>query len=92
MGYQTRKKWNGTIGDKTFPGAGVKVYYKGWLATPEELGNYTYAHIGHALGFFLPELYAGSWYAAGCPLYGSAFDNEVNDDWPAIKKGYDSYE
>lgn len=82
--------WNTTVGAGTYPGWGVQVVYHGWLATPEELGNYTYGHIGHALGFGLNTLYAGSWAAAGLPVSGAAIANEFND-WTSIRSGYNSY-
>lgn len=82
--------WNDTIGKGTYPGSGTKVYYFGALMTPEELGNYTYGFIGAALGAPLPELYAGSWVAAGLPVSGDELAGEFND-WPAIEKGFNAY-
>ena len=82
--------WNNTIGSNTHPGNNVHVVYNGWLATPEELGNYAYAYIGRALGFNLPTLYVGSWFAAGRPCSGKELESEF-DDWPAITKGYNNY-
>lgn len=86
-----KKPWNDTIAKGTYPGWGVKVYYNGNLMDPEELGNYTYGYIGHALGLSLsPELYGGSWVAAGLPTSGGSLASEF-EDWPAIKKGYNAY-
>ena len=66
------------------------MYYFGDLMTPEELGNYTYGYIGTALGISLPELYTGSWVAAGLPISGDAMANEFTD-WYSIEKGTNRY-
>jgi len=82
--------WNITIGYNTYPGWGVPFCYNGMIMTPEEAGNYTYGHIGAALGLPLPELFAGSWYAAGYPISGNDWDNEYGD-WNAITLGFYNY-
>ncbi len=82
--------WNETIAANTYPGWGVKVYYDGYLMTPEELGNYTYGYIGAALGLSYTELYGGSWVAAKFPIGGDDLKNEFND-WISITLGSEDY-
>lgn len=55
--------------------------------TPESLGNFTYGMLGKSLGLSLPELYAGSYVAAGLPYSGVKLANETYD-WTYIRKGY----
>ena len=87
---KVEKSWNETIANNTFPGEGVNVYYNGMVMNPEELGNYTYGYIGHAVGFNIYELYAGSWVAAGFPTDDEGLNGEYKD-WKSIKKGFDHY-
>jgi len=74
----------------SYPGFNTQVYYNGWLMTLEELGNYTFGYIGAAAGFQDFTLIAGSWYAAGFPIDGSEFDNEI-EDWGFVLQGYEVY-
>ena len=82
--------WNETIGENTYPGFGVKVFFQGILMTPEQLGNYTYGYIGIAMGLTSIELLGGSWYAAGFPIGGSDWNNEYGD-WYWIMEGAYGY-
>ena len=82
--------WNRTIAQNTYPGFGTKVMYNGNLYTPEQLGNYTYGYIGAAMGMSDSVLILGSWYAAGFPIQGAAWENEYNDRTD-IMKGYFAY-
>ena len=84
------KPWKKTIGTP-FPGEGVLVLYHGVKLTPEDLGNVTYGIIGRAYGFDLLTLLAGSYVAAGFPTEGSALDNELYVDHPAIYAGYEAF-
>ena len=80
------ESWEKTIGTP-FPGDAVQVYFNDELMTPEDLGNFTYGVLGHAYGIPLEHLIPGSWYAAGFPTEGEAWDNEIRD-WGYIVRGY----
>ena len=82
-----KESWEATIGTY-FPGNGQTIVFDGMKLTPEGLGNFTYGYLGYAYGFSLPILYGGSWYAADCPLWGSALTHEFSD-WSFITEGYD---
>jgi len=86
-----KNPWNGTIAENTFPGENVKVCYKGYLFTPEALGNYTYGYIGNALKLPLNLLYTGSWVVAKFPVLGARVKNEYRDRL-CITKGFADYE
>jgi len=84
-------KWDATIAVGTYPGFGEKVYYNGRFMTPEQLGNYTFGYIGAALGLSLSLLDVGSFAAAGFPIKGAGLKDELYNDWPIIKAGFDAY-
>ena len=84
-----KSSWERTIGT-TFPGYGMPVLYAGAIVTPENLGNYTYGHLGAAFGIPYKTLLYGSVGAAGVPNTGADISNELND-WKYITMGYISY-
>ena len=84
-----KSSWENTIGTP-FPGVDVLVVYHEVKITPENLGNITYGVIGRAYGIDLITLLGGSYVAAGCPIEGSALDNEIIVDQPCIILGYDA--
>ena len=71
-------KWKETIGT-TYPNFNKNVIFNGEFFTPEDLGNITYGYIGARLGIGLPILGVGSYVAAGLPLWGNDFTNEMID-------------
>jgi len=99
-------RWNETIGS-SFPGTYTDnrfatgfdtIYFRGQRMTPESLGNWTFGYIGASMGFPLPVLFSGSFYAANFPLpfiafpfsadnLNSQFVNEMVD-WVYIMKGF----
>ena len=80
-------RWEETIGT-TFPGSfDTPIYFRGSIMTPESLGNWTFGYIGRALGLNLDVLLVGSWYAAGFPTSGGAWENE-RGDWSYINRGF----
>ncbi|MDR0493578.1 MAG: DUF4157 domain-containing protein [Nitrososphaerota archaeon] len=86
-----KSSWNITIGAGTYPGSScTEFYYNEMIMTPESLGNYTYGYIGAALGIPLLELYIGSFYAAGMPLWGAELQNEHKDQ-RFIRNGFTAY-
>ena len=56
--------------------------------TPEQLGNFTYGVLGYAYGIPLDHLLVGSYYAAGFPISGKRFENEIVD-WFYVSMGYE---
>ena len=82
--------WEKTIGAK-YPGFDVKVYFDGWLMTPEELGNFTYGYIGGAFGIPYLILIGASWVVAGFPTSGDDLAGEYKD-WKHISIGYKAYQ
>jgi len=81
--------WNQTIAYGTFPGVGVQVYFRGWLMTPEQLGNFTFGYIGAAAGLTHAALIGGSIYAA--PLGSLAqIRNEISD-WRYVTRGFNAW-
>lgn len=78
--------WIQTIGTP-YPGEGAEIVFNGAVMTPEMLGNFTYGYLGYHHGFSIDILYVGSYYAAGCPIWGNALSAEIWD-WQYIKIGY----
>ena len=62
--------------------------YHDLLVTPEELGNYTYGVLGREFGIPLTFLIGGSYWTAGCPLWGDKLHDEVFHDRPFIRLGF----
>ena len=84
-----KEPWEETIGTE-YPGYDVEVIYRDLIVTPENLGNITYGYLGAANGIPLNILYFGSYYAAGMPIGGAKFENELLDQ-TYIAYGYDAY-
>jgi len=82
-------RWNKAIGCDTFPGVGVHVFYNGYLMTPEDLGNYVFGYVGHAVGLTFTELSAGSSKVANVKTL-EEFENEMHDQ-KMIKLGFNDY-
>ena len=67
--------------------------------TPEDLGNWTYGYIGASFGFSLALLHAGSYAAAGFPMFFSAFTAseptaafiDEMKDWVHITNGFNAF-
>jgi len=82
--------WYSTIGTNP-PGVTDLLYFRGYLMTREEMGNFTYGYIGNALGLSLNLLIGGSVFAARNRLNNS--DQVLNelDDWFFIAKGFNAF-
>ena len=78
--------WVQTIGTP-YPGKETSVVFNGNVMTPEMIGNFTYGYLGYHHGFPIDILYVGSYWAAGCPIWGHALSEEIWD-WQYIQTGY----
>jgi len=95
---KTQDGWESNTMQSAYPGRYNFVVYERQLITLGDLGNYTYAYIGAALGLPPEMLVGGSIFVAAKNYIqgtgeGGFFNQARNEffDWPSIQKGYIAY-